>query len=194
MEPVSPWFDESSLDVLYPCVVPKSWVQRAGESSLVGFQFSDEVRVVLVVDDEDALRPVNPADLESIEVSPEQAFSLATDNLGVAWQRGAFEFVAETLKDGTRIALSMGNWMAPAGGLLLLDFFEALKNDFAAERFAAVALNQECLFAFPTDERTLRSTALLVAMEEQINGHRQPISRSLLLLEGNWPRAFSKDD
>jgi hypothetical protein len=194
MEPVSSWFDESSLDVLYPCVVPKSWVQRAGESSLVGFQFCDEVRVVLVVDADDALRPVNPADLEALDVSPEQAFSLATDNLGIAWQRGAFEFVAETLKDGTRIALAQGNWMAPAGGLLLLDFFEALKNDFDTDRFAAVALNQECLFAFPIDERTLRSTALLVAMEEQINGHRQPISRSLLLLEGNWPRAFSKDD
>lgn len=194
MESLSSWFDESSLDVLYPCVVPKSWVQRTGEASLVGFQFSDEVRVILVVDSDDALRPVNPADLEALDISPEQAFSLATDNLGVAWQRGAFEFVAETLKDGTRIAVSQGNWMAPAGGLLLLDFFEALKNDFATDRFAAVALNQECLFAFPTDERTLRSTALLVAIEEQINGHRQPISRSLLLLEGGWPRAFQKDD
>jgi len=194
MESPSSWFDESSLDILYPCVVPKSWVQRTGEASLVSFQFSDDVRVVLVVDSEDALRPVNPADLEALEVSPEEAFSLATDNLGVAWQRGAFEFVAETLKDGTRIAMSQGNWMAPAGGLLLLDFFEALKNDFATDRFAAVALNQECLFAFPTDERTLRSTSLLVAIEEQINGHRQPISRSLLLLEGSWPRAFSKDD
>ena len=194
MEPLSPWFDESSLDAMYPCVVPKSWVVRAGESSLVGFQFSDEVRVVLVVDTEESLRTVNPADLDALEVSPEAAFSLATDNLGEAWQRGAFEFTAETLKDGTRIALSQGNWMAPAGGLLLLDFFEALKNDFSTDRFAAVALNQECLFAFPIDERTLKSTALLVAMEEQINGHRQPISRSLLLLEGNWPRAFSKDD
>jgi len=96
------------------------------------------------------------------------------------------------LKDGTRIAISQGNWMAAAGGLLLVDFFEALKNDFEAERFAAVALNQECLFAFPTDERTLRSTALLVAMEEQINSHPQPISRSLLLLDGKWPRAFKE--
>jgi hypothetical protein len=194
MEPLSSWFDESSLDAMYPCVVSKSWVLRAGEASLVGFQFSDEVRVVLVVDSEDTLRPVDPADLDALEISAEAALSIATDNLGEAWQRGAFEFTAETLKDGTRIAMSQGNWMAPAGGLLLLDFFEALQNDFSTDRFAAVALNQECLFAFPIEERALNSTALLVAMEEQINGHRQPISRSLLLLDGSWPRAFSKDD
>ena len=188
------WLDESSLEALYPCVVSKAWVQRYGEDSVVGFQFSDEVRAILVVDSDDSLRPVSPADLEAIEASPEQAFALATDNLAAAWQRGDFEFVAETLKDGTRIGMAQGNWMAPAGGLLLLDFFEALKHDFDRERFVAVALNQECLFAFPTDERTLRSTALLVAMEEQINRHRQPISRSLLLLEGGWPRAFTKKD
>lgn len=190
MDRPSPGLDESYLDILYPCVVPRSWITRLSASALASWQFSDDVHLVLVLDGEDALSTVGPEELKSLGLTQQRALSIATDNLADAWQRGDFEFVSTELKDGTRIGMSQGNWMAPAGGLLLLDFFEALQNDFESDRFAAVALNQECLFAFPTDERTLNSTSLLVAMEEQINSHRQPISRSLLLLEGRWPRPF----
>jgi len=192
MNQSTPGFDESCLDIIYPCVVHKSWANRSRASSLMSWQFSDDVRLVLMLDSDDALRSVAPEELEPLGISQQQALAIATDNLSAAWERGEFEFASDELKDGTRIAMAQGNWKAPAAGLLLLDFFEALKNEFEAERFAAAALNQECLFAFPTDERTLGSTSLLVAMEEQIHRHRQPISRSLLLLDGRWPRPFEE--
>jgi hypothetical protein len=185
----SPGFDESSLELLYPCVVPKSWFRRAAPSRMY-WQFSEDVHLIIVVDGDDALSSVGPEDLALLGVSQQQCLSIATENLSAAWERGEFEFISTELKDGTRLGVSQGNWMAPAGGLLLVDFFEGLRNEFNADRFAAVALHQECLFAFPTDQRTLGSTALLVEIEQQINSHHQPISRSLLLLDGRWPRAF----
>jgi hypothetical protein len=181
-------FDESTLELLYPCVVPKSWVKRTDAS--LYWQFSKDVYLIVVMDGDDALSNVRPEDLDILGISQQQCLSIATDNLASAWERGEFEFISTELQDRTRIGVAQGNWMAAAGGLLLVDFFEGMKTEFGAKRFAAVALNQECLFAFPTDERTLGSTALLVAMEQQINSHRQPISRSLLLLDGRWPRAF----
>jgi hypothetical protein len=181
-------FDDSSLELLYPCVVSKSWIKRTDAS--LYWQFSDDVFLIVVVDGGDALSNVGSDDLGTLGISQQQCLSIATENLAAALERGDFEFISTQLKDGTSIGVAQGNWMAPAGGLLLVDFFEALKEEFGTNRFAAVALNQECLFAFPTDERTLGSTALLVAMEQQINSHRQPISRSLLLLDGRWPRPF----
>ena len=191
MNPSTPGFDDSSLDLLYPCVVPKSWFKRS-DGSRMCWQFSEDVHLIIVVDGDDALSSVGPEDLEVLGVTQQECLSIATENLAAAWERGEFEFISTELKDGTRVGVSQGNWMATAGGLLLVDFFEGLQNEFNVDRFAAVALHQECLFAFPTDKRTLGSTALLVEMEQQINSHRQPISRSLLLLDGRWPRAFKE--
>lgn len=186
-------FDRSTLDRLYPYVVPRSWVEYTGENALITWPFSEDVRVVLVVDSGSMVRNVRPEDLEKVSASPDEAMDLAAQNLGRAWQAGQFEFGCATLKDGTRIGAARGNWMAPAGGLMLGNFFEALRDDLGAEQFAAVALNQECLFAFPTDEKTLSSASLRMALDDEFKGHRKPISRSWLLLNGGWPQAYPGD-
>lgn len=183
-------FDRAALDILYPYVVPKSWVEYAGADALVSWPFSDDVRVVLVVDGAGMVRNVRPEDLEMISVSPDEAMDIAVQNLGRAWQAGQFEFGCATLKDGTRIGAARGNWMAPAGGLMLGNLFEALRGDLGCAELAAIAVNQECLFAFPIDEKTLGSTSLRIAVDDEFNGHRKPISRSWLLLNGSWPQPY----
>lgn len=183
-------FDRAALDILYPYVVPKSWVEYAGAHALVSWPFSDDVRVVLVVDGDGMVRNVRPEDLDAISISPEEAMDVAAQNLGRAWQSGQFEFGCATLKDGTRIGASRGNWMAPAGGLMLGNFFEALRDDLGSAELAAIAINQECLFAFPADQKTLASSSLRIAVDDEFKGHRKPISRSWLLLNGGWPKPY----
>ncbi|OWT71479.1 hypothetical protein CEY04_23990 [Achromobacter sp. HZ28] len=57
----------------------------------------------------------------------------------------------------------------------------------AVSYFAAIAVNQDCLFAFPTDERTLASKSLRIAIDDEFRGHRKPVSQTWLRLGGGWP-------
>ena len=190
MSDVSLQFNASTLEHVYPYVVPRTWIEHADPQHLISLPFSEEVHMVLVVDGHGSVRNVRPEDLDAVRTSPDQAFEIAAGNLGNAWQDGQFEFGIAELLDGVQIGGSRGNWMAPAGALILGNFYQVLADHFRQDQFAAVAVNQECLFAFPTDERTLGSDSLRQAIEDEFMRHRKPISRSWLLLDGNWPSQY----
>jgi hypothetical protein len=183
-------FTRKHLDLVYPYVVPKSWVDYVGEESLFTWEFSDDVRMVLVVDGSGAVRNLRPQDLEAVGETAESAFDIAAHNLAGAYQRQEFELGIATLKDGTKIGGARGNWMAPAGGLMIGALYESMKASFHAEEFAAVAPNQQCLFAFAIDEATLSSESLRLAVDDELRSGEKPISRSWLLLNGQWPCAY----
>jgi hypothetical protein len=183
-------FTRKHLDLVYPYVVPKSWVEYVGEQSLFTWEFSDDVRMVLVVDGSGSVRNLRPQDLEAVGETAESAFDIAARNLAAAYQRQEFEIGIATLKDGTRIGGARGNWMAPAGGLMIGALFESMKENFHAEEFAAVAPNQQCLFAFALDDATLHSESLRLAIDDEFRSGVKPISRSWLLLNGQWPQEY----
>ncbi|MDM0058961.1 hypothetical protein [Variovorax fucosicus] len=176
-----------NLHLLYPYVVPKSWVNYIGADSLLTWDFSDDVRMVLVIDGQGMVRNAKSQDLSEAGLSVEEAFEVAASNLGKAFQVGEFQLGGATLIDGTRIGMARGNWMAPAGALMLGNFYEMLRENLGHDEFAAVAVNQQCLFAFPTDEKTLASKSLRIAIEDEFRGHNKPISRTWLKLDGTWP-------
>lgn len=176
-----------SLDLIYPYVVPKSWVEYAGAEDLVTWPFSDEIRMVIVVDGKGTVRNLRPQELDELGETADSIFDIAARNLARSFEKGDFELGSATLVDGVQIGCARGNWMAPAGGLILGTLYQAMKEQFGADEFAAVAVNQECLFAFPTDERTLASTSLRIAIEDEFRGHRKPVSRAWLKLDGGWP-------
>lgn len=95
-----------------------------------------------------------------------------------------------TLPDGTRVGCARGSWMAPAAALVLGNFHAALAAEFGTTALVAVAVNQECLFAFPPDAATLASASLRIEIDNAYNGHRKPISRQWLLLDGTWPQQY----
>jgi hypothetical protein len=187
-------FDKSTLSRIFPYVVPRTWVEYAGRQAIVEFPFSDEVRLILVVDGQGTVRNVRPSDLEAIGTSIEDAFDIAANNLGAAWQAQQFSFGIAELVDGTLIGGARGNWMAPAGALVLGNFYQMLRDQFDQDEFAAVAVNQETLFAFPADDKTIASASLRQAIDDEFTQHRKPISRSWLLLDGNWPREHPWQD
>lgn len=186
-------FSESTLKSVYPYVVPKSWIDYTSPDAVVSFPFSDEVHMILVVDGQGTVRNVRPEDLDSINHSKDDAFTIAAENLGAAWNSDQFQFGIATLLDGVEIGGSRGNWMAPAGALILGNFYQALAEHFNCSEFAAVAVNQQFLLAFPTDPRTLESASLRQAIDDEFTGHPKPISRSWLLLNGEWPSTFSAE-
>jgi hypothetical protein len=183
----------TSPDAVFPYVVPSSWVGHAGAESLVSWQVSNDVHIVLVFDGAGTVRNVRPQDLETLQLDEGQAFERAAFNLTKAWEAEDFSLGSATLLDGVQIGCARGNWMAPAGGLILGNFHAALSQQFGGTEFVAVAVNQECLFAFPADERTLASKSLRLAIDDEFRGHRKPISRQWLLLDGQWPRQYPGD-
>jgi hypothetical protein len=187
-----PQFSRDELARVYPYVVSKSWVEHVGASSLLAREFSDDVRVVLVIDDNDTMRTVRPQDLESVGETRESAFDIAGRNLIAAYDRQAFELGFATLADGVQVGCARGSWLAPAGGLMLGSLYEAMKTHFGGEEFAAIAVNQQYLLAFPADPKTLASAALRKAVEEGFR-HEKPISRAWLVLDGQWPRAYPRE-
>lgn len=187
-------FSEATLASIYPYVVPGSWIDYVTPSAVVSSPFSNDVHMVLVVDCNGAVRNVRPEDLASIGCDPEDAFTIAAENLGAAWRAGAFEFGGATLQDGVEIGCARGNWMAPAGALILGNFYNSMVEQFGGKEFAAVALNQETLFAFPTDPATLESASLRQALDDEFENHHKPISRAWLLLNGEWPSAFPENE
>lgn len=178
------------MESLYPYVVSSSWVHHADRDSLISWQVSDDVYVVLVFDGKGTVRNARAEDLLSLGINEGQAFDAAASNLGHAWERQEFSLGIATLLDGVEIGGVRGSWMAPAGGLILGNFYLELKNHFGRNEFVAVAVNQEFLLAFPADKHTLASASLKLAINDEFTGHRKPISRQWLLLDGQWPRQF----
>ena len=175
---------------IYPYLVSATWVDSAPVGSILSWQVSDEIYLALVFDENGQVRNVRPADLDAHGLDESQAFDLAVRNLVAAGIAGQFSLGCATLLDGTEVGCARGNWMAPAAGLLFGNFHAALKEKFGVGAFAAVAVNQGCLFAFPTDDKTLASASLRQAIDDEFTGHPNPVSRSWLLLDGQWPRAF----
>ena len=175
------WFTSQTLTRIFPYVVGQSWVEYAGEDALVTWQFSDDVCLVLVVDDVGTVRNVRPEDLAGVNVSPEEAFGLAAENLAKAYQAQAFEFGVAELIDGLPIGMVKGSWMAPAGGLLLRNFYEVMAQQFQEQAFVAVAVNQQCLIAFPDMPQYRESSSLKKLIEDFSGGVPKPISRKWLV-------------
>ncbi len=180
----------SDLDLIYPYVVPGSWVAHAGADSLITWPVSSDVHVVLMFDGDGTVRNVRPQDLEELGLDEGAAFDRAATNLAAAWQAEQFSIGWGTLLDGVEIGGTRGNWMAPAAGLVLGNLHAALQERFGVTEFVAVAVNQECLYAFPADEKTLASQSLRTLINDGFTGHRKPISRQWLLLDGQWPRQY----
>lgn len=176
---------------IFPYVVPGSWVNHAGFDSLISWEISSDVFVVLVFDGKGTVRNVRPEDLSELKLDEGEAFQVAAHNLAKAWHAGEIDLGSATLLDGTQVGCARGSWMAPAAALILGDFHAALSAQFGTTDFVAVAVNQECLFAFPADKTTLASESLRIALDDEFNGHRKPISRQWLHLTGEWPRQYN---
>lgn len=180
----------NAANLLYPYVVPTSWVEFASSDAVVSWQLADDVHIVLVFDGQGTVHTASPRVLTDLDLDVDDAFDVAAFNLGQAWQRLEFEVGLATLGDGTRIGCARGNWMAPAAGLLFGNFYSELADEFDCSELAAIAVNQNCLFAFPTDPATLSSQSLRVVIDDEFLGHPKPISRQWLLLDGHWPQQY----
>lgn len=190
MDNAEPDFFESFLPTIFPYVVPRSFIEYVTPDSVVGSPFSYDVHMILVESRQGTVRNIRPEELASMGLSQDNAFTIAAENLAEAWRAGEFDFGSAELVDGVTIGVARGNWMAPAGALILGNFHQALVSQFGVDTFAAIAVNQECLLAFPTDSRTLASKSLQQAIDDEYNEHPKPISRSWLLLNGQWPSEF----
>ncbi|VVD98568.1 hypothetical protein PIN31009_02007 [Pandoraea iniqua] len=175
---------------LYPYVVPGDWVDACDPNGDVSEPFSDDVFLTLVLDGPQGLRRLQGSDLAAAGMTFEDAFAHAASNLSRAWNSRHFEFGIACLDDGTHFGGSRGNWMAPAGALVLGNLYQSMVAHFGVREFAAVAVNRTFLVAFPTDEKTLSSLALRQLVEESSNGSIHPISRTWLRLDGGWPSAY----
>ncbi|WP_281718243.1 hypothetical protein [Pandoraea apista] len=175
---------------VYPYVVSRPWVDAHDPEGDVSEPFSDDVFVTLVLDGPGGLRRLQSQDLHEASLTFEATFAQAASNLSRAWSARHFEFGIARLDDGTLIGGCRGNWMAPAGGLVLGNLYQSMVEHFQVPEFAAVAVNRTFLLAFPTDEKTLSSLALRQLVEEGASGAILPISRSWLRLDGDWPSAY----
>jgi hypothetical protein len=178
----------NNLESIFPYVVPASWVGHAGSDSLISWGVSSDVFIVLVFDGNGTVRNVRPEDLLEMRLDEGEAFQIAAHNLAKAWHAGKIDIGIATLLDGTKIGCARRSWMAPAAAMILGDFHSTLAEQFGGTDFVAVAVNQECLFAFSIDETILRSESLRLAIDDEFNGHRKPISRQL---NGEWPQQYS---
>ena len=181
---------KNDRDSIYPYVVPGSWVDYTGLDSVITWQVSSDVFVVLVFDGKGTVRNVRPEDLAALQLDPSEAFQVAAHNLTKSWHAGEINLGVATLLDGVQVGCARGSWMAPAAALILGDFHAALSAQFGTSEFIAVAVNQECLFAFPADDGTLASASLRIALDDEYNGHRKPVSRQWLRLNGEWPTQY----
>ncbi|AJE99401.1 hypothetical protein [Pandoraea apista] len=175
---------------VYPYVVSRPWVDAHDPEGDVSEPFSNDVFVTLVLDGPGGLRRLQSQDLHEAGLTFEATFAQAASNLSRAWSARHFEFGIARLDDGTLIGGCRGNWMAPAGGLVLGNLYQSMVEHFQVPEFAAVAVNRTFLLAFPTDEKTLSSLALRQLVEEGASGAILPISRSWLRLDGDWPSAY----
>ncbi|WP_353190019.1 hypothetical protein [Pandoraea pnomenusa] len=190
LPPLDTPLDAASHPHIYPYVVSRAWVDAHDPEGDVSEPFSDDVFVTLVLDGPMGLRQLHGKDLTAAGLTFEAAFGQGASNLSRAWTARHFEFGIARLDDGTLIGGCRGNWMAPAGGLVLGNLYQSMVEHFHMTEFAAVALNRTFLLVFPTDSRTLSSLALRQLAEEASSGAILPISRSWLRLDGDWPSAY----
>lgn len=151
---------------------------------------SDDVIMVLAFDDGVIIRNARPDELEALDLHESEAFELAVENTFKSYWSGEVEWGLKELPDGTRFGMSTGSMRAPATALLGRNFFELLQEHLGAASFIAVVPNQETLIAFPADDATLASRDLRDLVTRLTEGHAKPVSRTWLLMDGNWPQAY----
>lgn len=190
LPPLDASLDPAAHPHVYPYVVQRTWVDTHDPEGDISEPFSNDVFVTLVLDGPAGLCRLQPRDLQEAGLTFEAAFAQAASNLSRAWSARHFEFGIARLDDGTFIGGCRGNWMAPAGGLVLGNLYQSMVEHFDMPEFAAVAVNRTFLLAFPTDTKTLSSLALRQLVEEGATGAILPISRSWLRLDGDWPSAY----
>lgn len=105
-------------------------------------------------------RNAQPDECRTLGLDDSAALDCVAENLTKAFVQQRFEIGHVELDDGTMIGWVQCHWMVPAAGLLFGEFYEMLSAKFKTQELAAIIPNQELLIAFPTDERTLASTAL----------------------------------
>ncbi|MBN4675126.1 hypothetical protein HUS70_12685 [Pandoraea nosoerga] len=190
LPPLDMPLDAAAHAHLYPYVVERAWIDAHDPAADVSEPFSDDVFVTLVLDSAHGLRRLRGPDLAGAGLTFEAAFEHAASNLARAWTARHFEFGIARLDDGTMIGGSRGNWLAPAGALVLGNLYRSMVEHFGVKEFAAVAVNRTFLVAFPTDAKTLASLALRQLIEAGSGGAIVPISRAWLRLDGDWPSAY----
>ncbi|AJP57093.1 hypothetical protein UC34_08925 [Pandoraea vervacti] len=190
LPPLENPLDTASHLHVYPYVVTRDWVEAHDPDGDVSEPFSDDVFVTLVLDSPTGLRRLQGADLRAAGLTFEAIFAQAASNLSRAWTARHFEFGIARLDDGTMIGGARGNWMAPAGALVLGNLYQSMVEHFEATTFAAIAVNRTFVVAFPTDTKTVSSLALRQLIEGASSGAILPISRTWLQLDGDWPSAY----
>ena len=125
----------NAANLLYPYVVPASWVEFASTEALVSWQMSEDVHLVLVFDGQGTVQSASPRVLSDLGLDPDEAFDVAAYHLGQAWQRLEFDLGLATLGDGTRIGCARGNWMAPAAATTALMMCEMHGISFHEEPY-----------------------------------------------------------
>lgn len=183
-------FGEPSRNTLVLWVVPSGYVLWTEQEMWVPEPISDEVTMVLAFDNGTIIRNASQRELEALGLNEREAFELAVTNTFKSYWSGEVEWGLKQLSDGTQFGMSAGSNRAPATALLGRNFFEYLQDHFGADSFVAVVPNQETLIAFPADDATLASRELRDLVMRLMNHHPKPVSRSWLLMDGNWPRAY----
>ena len=67
----------NAQDLLYPYVVPTSWVDFASTDALVSWQLADDVHIVLVFDGSGTVRTASPRAISELQLNPDDAFDVA---------------------------------------------------------------------------------------------------------------------
>lgn len=181
---------EPDRNMLVHWVVPSGYVHWTDPEMWVAKPISDDVTMVLAFDNGSIIRNASLREVEALGLSETEAFELALDNTFKSWINGEVGLSLIELPDGTQLGISTGSKRAPAIALLGSTFFELLQDHFGTDHFIAVVPNQDTLIAFPADNATLASRDLRGLVMRMTTGHAKPVSRSWLLMDGNWPRAY----
>lgn len=79
------------------------------------WEFSEDVRMVLVIDRLGTVQNVRPQDLEKVHETPDSLFEIATENLSKSFEQQEFEIEAPRCWTGVRLAIPAGaGWRRPA--------------------------------------------------------------------------------
>jgi hypothetical protein len=178
-----------SLDKLYPWVVPGSYIDLSDSDMLLNRPFSEDVHLALAFDGNGIVRNAGRDELAAFGLDEDAAFMKACENL--AWSLKAEEVAVGVIEldDGIEIGVARNSWKAPAAALVIGEIYNHLSTELDAKELVGIAVNQQTFLAFSPDEWTLASPSLRKFVDEEFNA-RKPISRSWLLFDGNWPRAW----
>ncbi len=136
---------------LFPCVTPESYLAECGKGNYVAWGLGHGLVTMLWADHGVVIKSVSPADLESMDVSAEDAFSLAIQNLNRILNDGAIPFEQVGFPDNEAIVVAGPHWLASAlalhGGLHGFVAEQVGSNEISMvipERDRAVFFSRNC--------------------------------------------------